>query len=101
LSKSARFPGATFLVGTDTLVRIADPHYYGGSRAACRSALGQIAARGCRFLVFGRDTGAGFASLGDLDLPEQLAQICREIPEEQFREDISSTEIRRANAEQA
>ena len=31
------------------------------------------------------------------DLPEPLARICREIPEERFREDISSTEIRQAN----
>jgi hypothetical protein len=98
LAKSARFPGATFVVGTDTLIRIADPRYY-GNRRACQSALGQIAARGCRFLVFGRDAGSGFVSLGDLDLPEPLAGICREIPEERFREDISSTEIRQASTE--
>jgi hypothetical protein len=95
LEKSAQFPGASFLVGTDTLVRIADPRYYADNPAACRSALDQIASRGCRFLVFGRALGAGFTTIGDLDLPEPLPGICQQVPEDRFREDICSTEIRR------
>jgi hypothetical protein len=95
LQKSARFPGACFLVGVDTLVRIADPRYYGGSQVACRTALDQIAGRGCRFLVFGRDMGDGFVSLRDLALPHPLLEICQEVPSHQFREDVSSTAIRR------
>ena len=92
--KSCRFPGATFLVGADTLRRIADPHYYGDDPAACRQAIGQIAARGCRFLVFGRVVEGRFTSLRDLDLPDTLRSLCREVPADQFREDVSSTEIR-------
>jgi hypothetical protein len=95
LEKSGQFPGATFLVGTDTLTRIGDPKYYADNPAACRSALEQIAARGCRFLVFGRSTETGFIVLGDLDLPEPLSGICRQVPEDRFREDICSTDIRR------
>jgi hypothetical protein len=36
--KSRLFPGATFVVGADTLRRIADPGYYGNDAAACRAA---------------------------------------------------------------
>jgi nicotinic acid mononucleotide adenylyltransferase len=92
--KSALFAGTTFVVGTDTLRRIADPRYYGDDPAACRAAIEGIAARGCRFLVFGRDMGNGFESLSDLDLSDTLRAICQEVPAERFREDISSTEIR-------
>lgn len=93
--KADLFPGVTFLVGTDTLRRIADPKYYGGP-AGCLAALEQIAARGCRFLVFGRDLGMGFMRLADLELPEVLRSLCREVPAAEFREDVSSTALRRA-----
>jgi hypothetical protein len=101
LEKSAQFPGATFLVGTDTLARIADPRYYADNPAGCRSALDQIAARGCRFLVFGRAMGSAFVTLGDLDLPKPLSDICQQVPEGRFREDICSTEIRRLRQDDA
>ncbi|MBN2021507.1 MAG: adenylyltransferase/cytidyltransferase family protein [Pirellulales bacterium] len=99
VEKSRLFPGATFVVGADTLRRIADPRYYGDDAAACQAALRRIAARGCRFLVFGRNTGTGFVSLAHLDLPEPLASICREVPAEQFRVDVSSTQLRNARME--
>jgi len=94
--KSRLFPGTTFIVGTDTLRRIARPCYYGDDPAARDAAMQRIAERGCRFLVFGRDLGTGFFGLGDLDLPEPLVSLCREVPAEQFRQDISSTEIRKS-----
>ena len=94
--KSRLFPGATFVVGADTLRRIADPRYYGDNPGACLAALEQIAGHGCRFLVFGRDMGTGFMRLSDLDLPEILSNITRGVPAEMFREDVSSTAIRRA-----
>jgi hypothetical protein len=92
--KSREFPGATFLVGADTIRRIADPRYYGGE-PAMREALERIAARGCRFLVFGRVGPGGFAGLGDIELPPVLRRISIEVSAEQFREDVSSTELRR------
>ena len=58
----------------------------------------RIAGRGCRFLVFGRDLGVGFLRLGDLDLPDSLRALCREVPPEVFREEISSTAIRKSGA---
>ncbi len=96
--KSRMFPGATFIVGVDTLRRIAAPRYYHEDAEACQAAVARIAARGCRFLVFARDVGTGLVRLADLDLPETLRAICREIPPEHFREDVSSTEIRRSGA---
>jgi hypothetical protein len=96
--KSRLFPGATFVVGSDTLRRIALPGYYAGDKAACFSALQRIANRGCKFLVFGRDMGTGFVRLADLDLPDILRNISREVPPEVFREDISSTSLRKAGA---
>jgi hypothetical protein len=93
--KSRLFAGATFIVGVDTLRRIADPRYYGDDPSAHQRAIEQIAARGCRFLVFGRDLGAGFIRLADLDLPDSLRVICRDVPPEVFREDVSSTALRK------
>ncbi len=95
--KSRLFQGATFVVGADTLRRIADPCYYGSDAAACQKAIERIVARGCRFLVFGRREESGFVGLSDLDLPPGLRAVCQEIPSSEFREDISSTEIRRSS----
>ncbi len=96
VEKSRLFHGATFVVGTDTLRRIADARYYGDDPSACLAALERIAGWGCRFLVFARNPGTGLIRLSDLDLPEVLRSVCREIPAERFREDVSSREIRRA-----
>ena len=94
--KSRLFAGATFVVGVDTLRRIAAPQYYAGDASACASAIDCIADRGCRFLVFGRDLGAGFIRLADVDLPDRLRSLCREVPPEVFREDVSSTALRQS-----
>jgi len=96
--KSRLFPGATFVVGIDTLRRIVEPRYYGGDPTACQRAAQQIAGRGCRFLVFGRNLGVGFVRLADLDLPDSLRALCRDVPPEVFREDVSSTAIRKSGA---
>ena len=90
--KARIFPGATFAVGVDTIVRIAESRYYGGPEglAAALSVLG-----GCRFLVFGRRTGVGFETLDTVALPEPLLALCDGVDEAQFRADVSSTEIRR------
>ncbi len=93
--KSRLFPGATFLVGADTMRRIAAAQYYRGNSAAHQAAVDRIVTRGCRFLVFGRTMGVGFVRLGDLELPEPLAAISREVPPELFRVDVSSTVIRK------
>lgn len=92
--KSRLFPGATFIVGADTMRRIAAPQYYGGNQAACQFAIERIANRACHFLFFGRQVGDNFVRLAELDLPEVLQKLCREVPPDVFREDVSSTAIR-------
>jgi nicotinamide mononucleotide (NMN) deamidase PncC len=96
--KARLFPGATFVVGADTIERIGQPRYYGGDVGAMNESLAAIAAAGCRFLVFGRVAAAGkFRQLADLDLPKTLAEICQEVPESVFRHDVSSTKLRAKN----
>ncbi len=98
LEKAERFPGATFVVGADTMIRLADPKYYGGDRQQAEAAFRGLRELGARFLVFGRVEADVFHSLSDLDLPQPLRERCQEVPESDFRLDISSTEIRQRDA---
>jgi nicotinamide mononucleotide (NMN) deamidase PncC len=95
VEKAPLFPGATFVVGADTIERIADPKYYGGSTAGPDRAVRSIADQGCRFLVFGRLAAGQFRSLTDLKLPEALAALCQTVSEAEFRADVSSTDLRK------
>ncbi len=95
--KAAAFPKATFALGVDTLVRVADPKFYEHSTKKRDDAIQRIAEHECRFLVFGRLDGKRFFALQDLSLPQALRDLCSEIGEGSFREDISSTEIRNRN----
>src|SRR6185436_12982855 len=97
--KAELFPGATFVVGVDTITRIGDPSYYGGQESAMHQAIARIAANGCRFLVFCRQVDGEFLTFSDLPIPAQLAQLCQEVPQAEFRLDISSTELRRQRDE--
>ena len=92
--KAAEFPGATFAVGIDTLLRIADPRYY-GSAAQRDAAVATMLKVGASFLVFGRLVGGTFQDLSHAPLPEALRSACTEVPEDEFRADVSSTELRR------
>lgn len=85
---------ATFVVGIDTLLRIADPDYY-RDREERDLAVELFSSRSDRFLVFGRTVpGLEFSTLNDIEIPEKLRQLCEGFSEEQFRMDISSTELR-------
>lgn len=94
LEKANRFPGAIFIVGIDTLVRIANPRYYGGDAELSR-ALTELADHKVRFLVFGRTLNATFQGLAQVELPAALRQMCVAVSEAEFRADISSTALRR------
>ncbi|HEY1598732.1 MAG TPA: hypothetical protein VGG64_03975 [Pirellulales bacterium] len=98
LEKARLFPDSTFIVGIDTAKRIAEPRYYHDA-VECAAAITGIAAAGCRFLVFGRKTAEGFEMLADLSLPPGLREICEQVPAGTFREDISSTELRRKSGQ--
>ncbi len=93
-AKAALFPGCTFVVGADTIARIADPKYYSGEAESFDAAIEQIAEQGCRFLVFGREIEGTFQVLSDIELPSALLELCEEVSADEFREDVSSTEHR-------
>jgi nicotinamide mononucleotide (NMN) deamidase PncC len=92
--KSKLFPGTTFIVGADTVARIAQDRYYGHDPAIAQAAFENIAQYGCRFLVFGRMVDQAFQSCRDLQLPATLQKLCDEVSVSEFREDVSSTELR-------
>ena len=92
--KARLLPGCTFVIGYDTLVRLVDAKYYGGSQAILMSSLLEMRSLDCSFLVAGRLADDGFKTLGDVELPDALSDMFIEIPASRFREDISSSEIR-------
>ncbi|MCP5178579.1 MAG: hypothetical protein H6993_17155 [Pseudomonadales bacterium] len=93
VDKATVFPGTTFIVGVDTITRIAEAKYYENEHTR-DLALTFLAEQGCRFLVFGRLIGDRFRSLDDVTLPAALRNLCDSVRESTFREDISSTAIR-------
>jgi len=97
--KAALFPGAYIVCGMDTLLRVADVRFAGGSDSQRDADVAEIASHGCRFLVFGRATAAGFETLDDVTLPPALRAICIGVPEAEFRVDVSSTEVRQSRCD--
>ncbi len=98
IEKSEIFPNATFIIGCDTVIRIAEPKYYDEDIQQRDEALDQLADNGARFLVFGRLIDGEFMTLDELELPERLASLCTAVDESEFRADVSSTEIRARTA---
>jgi Cytidylyltransferase-like len=95
VEKAHLFPGAVFVVGADTAARIVQPRFYEESAERMRSALEEIRAAGCRFLVAGRVDGGGrFIDRDALSLHEELADLFEAIAEGEFRLDLSSTMLR-------
>jgi len=92
--KAKLFPRATFVVGVDTMARIANVRYYGGDHEELHRAITHFADQSCRFLVFGRKIEGQFQPLSSLQLPSQLSALCIEVPRERFHEEISSTRLR-------
>jgi nicotinic acid mononucleotide adenylyltransferase len=95
LEKSRLFPGTRFVIGADTAERLVAPKYYGDDEARMHAALEEIANSGSRFLVAVRLDAAGrVRALNDIPVPRRYADLFTEIPEQGFRSDISSSEIR-------
>jgi len=95
VEKSRLFPGVTFVIGADTVERLVAARYYDGSEEKMRAALGEMAGRGCRFLVAVRRDPAGrLRSVADAPIPAEFIGLFTQIPESRFRLDTSSTELR-------
>ncbi|KAF3781639.1 hypothetical protein EJ110_NYTH36416 [Nymphaea thermarum] len=70
------------------------PKYYGGVYERMVETLVVCKKDGCIFLVGGRNVNGVFKVLEDFPMPSELKGLFVSIPEEKFRLDISSTEIR-------
>lgn len=99
IEKARQFPDATFIVGLDTVVRIAEPRYYGGLLMR-DEALKELAEYGARYIVFGRTMNDRFQVLEDVaeSLPETLSERCTGVPAERFNNPISSTGVRQSQS---
>jgi len=93
--KATILPQCTFIVGVDTASRIVEPRFYGGTQEGLNKALSEFQEQGCHFLVAGRKDGSNFITLSDVNIPDSAQDLFEQIPEEQFRSDLSSTQIRR------
>ena len=102
--KSSILPGATFVIGFDTFIRLLDKRYYpdhiAGASSAVENSLDLIHENGCSFVVAGRlDDHSQFRGLHDLqfEVPARFTDMFTELSESQFRSDISSTAIRNSS----
>ena len=94
VEKARLFPGASFVIGWDTAVRLVHARYYDDSHEDMTTALEEMRAAAIRFVVAGRTHEGAFHTLADADLPDAFAAMFEGIPEELFRADVSSTELR-------
>lgn len=94
LEKSRLFRKVTFVVGADTAERLIAPRYY-GDEDRMHVALEEIGNSGSTFLVAARiDAGGRVCTLSDIPVPRRYVDLFSEIPEQRFRFDASSSEIR-------
>jgi hypothetical protein len=92
-AKAELFPGAAFVLGWDTAVRVIDPKYYGGE-VRRDAALRSLVERGCRLVVGGRvDASGAFRTWGG-GVESEFAGLFVALAEEDFRADVSSTQLR-------
>ncbi len=93
--KARLFPGALFVVGSDTASRILQARFYGGEETGLSAAMARLREHGCRFLVAGRTDAEGrFLTLEDLEVPAAYQDLFTALPASEFRVDLSSTQLR-------
>jgi len=97
----------TFVLGTDTFVRIINPKYYNNSVENMIDALVQMKEKGVHFIVGGRleqtESGSKKFINGEEEvksLPVHVQEMFTLLTEDEFRLDVSSTEIRKQMEEQ-
>ena len=98
VEKAAIFKESTFVLGMDTLIRIFDPKFYESDKVM-RSELKVFVENDIRFMVFGRQVGSQFMTLNDFLIPEEFKDRFIGITETEFREDVSSSAIKREEEE--
>ena len=76
-------------------MRLIDPKYYNNSGEKMYESLKIIQDNECDFLVAGRLQDSHFRTVSDVNIPKEFTSMFTEIPEDQFRIDLSSTELRK------
>jgi hypothetical protein len=94
IQKAELFRGVVFLMGHDTARRLVDPAYYPESSVA--ETLDKIRQFGGSFLVAGRVQEGRFETVASLNVSSLFKSMFAGIGAEDFRADISSTELRNA-----
>ena len=92
--KAELFPNSVFIIGADTLTRILDEKFY-LNRQDMLNQLDLFNSHNINFLVFGRKIRDSFISLESVSIPEHITNRFSGFGEEIFRDDISSTLIRK------
>ena len=97
VDKADLFPGSWFVVGYDTAERVLGLSYYQNQRRRA-AAMEHLRIRGVRFLVAGRLITQGdrttYRGCSELPTSEETCDLFTDLPEDMFRVDLSSTEIR-------
>jgi hypothetical protein len=94
LEKARLFPNCRFVIGVDTAQRLLNPKYYQNQPDLLDQSLEEIRSLGGSFLVFGRVSQGKFQTGRDLQISTEYSDLFLSLNEDDFREDISSTEIR-------
>jgi hypothetical protein len=92
--KAFLFPNSVFIIGADTLTRILDEKFY-LNRKDMLDQLDLFNSHNINFLVFGRKINNQFISFDQVTIPEHIAKRFVGFAENIFRDDISSTSIRK------
>ena len=87
IQKAELFPQTAFVVGFDTAIRFIKDYSPEDWK--------KFQTLGTRFLVAGRRHQGVFQTLENLDLPDGFETLFEAVPESKFREDISSSELRK------
>ncbi len=93
VEKSFLFPGSVFVVGIDTWYRLIDIKYYRHDPKVRDDCLAKIKENGCSFLVLGRFVNGTYHTL-PTDPSPTWKDLATGLSEEEFRIDISSTQVR-------
>jgi hypothetical protein len=92
--KAQFFPHSVFILGIDTVERLWQPRFYHGDPVEMYTAFNTVRTAGCRFLVAGRLQDEHFLTVQDIEMPTGYRELFEQIPESDFRVDVSSTAIR-------
>lgn len=97
IEKALVFPNASFIMGTDTILRLADPKYADASTERRDAILVKLQELHVSICVFTRKVEGKIIPIEELEreLPEPLIEMCDFVPEDVFLNDASSTEIRK------